>query len=449
MNKILCLPIELYKRELDTRLYLAVEAAKQGYEVLLGNWYDPVFKKVRDSVFFLSPGAGDTAYDLVKTFKANGNTIVFHDEEGLIRQSDELYLTKRIGRTAGELGDYHLAWNTDQAALLEKRGCRNVLVAGSTKFDLMRHAANLPQPDANQININTRFGTVNPLGGISTEELFRQQKASGAFDDDLMREQKAFVEKDRQTHAEFCKLIERLGAANHHQVTIRVHPSEDRGAYEVFADRFVNVTVEENLSLVESLARSKVMVHDGCTTALEAKCMGKRVVALRPPSVGDYYPTVANDISDRVFGSGDELAGWLNDENFQDLPTSVPEYILGVPVAASQNGFSTALLQIAERHNNATDFNTRLSASSRAWIIAKGWARTFKFRARAGLASLRSAEHQQRFRAATWLARKFPFLISIPEIRRRLALVATSLGHDPKDFEVGRVATMVIVLRKA
>ncbi len=71
-------------------------------------------------------------------------------------------------------------------------------------------------------------------------------------------------------------------------IVVRPHPTENHEAYKKIAARCKHVQVTNDGNVVPWLLAAKVLVHNGCTTGVEAYVMRVPVITYRP-SVNDYY----------------------------------------------------------------------------------------------------------------------------------------------------------------
>jgi len=322
--KTICFPIEIYEREIDSRLLLAIKVASKGAKAIVGRRNNKVFRQVSGATFFLSPGHANTSLKLVQKFEQADNTICFHDEEGFIRQSDQIYLEQRVGQTVCQHGKINFTWNKKQDDLLRSIQVTATRITGSPKFDLPL-IMKRPLPEEFRININTRFALANPAGEIGLEGMIELARTNGDFSEFDKKRLIERYEKDTVVYSEFLDLIERIGQDGSLPTAIRVHPAESQTRYREIAEKYSNVEVEKGVPLFDSINHTSVVVHDGCTTAFDAKLMDRPVVALRPESVGTYYDDLANNFSDVCCTSAGEVFELLsNARQSQELNSILP-----------------------------------------------------------------------------------------------------------------------------
>ena len=88
---------------------------------------------------------------------------------------------------------------------------------------------------------------------------------------------------------EFKKLIPALaGAFPDWTIIVRPHPTENQEAYHKIAATCKHVQVTNDGNVVPWLLAAKVLVHNGCTTGVEAYVMRVPAITYRP-TVNEYY----------------------------------------------------------------------------------------------------------------------------------------------------------------
>ena len=90
-QKLLCLPIDLFKREFFIKMYVALVAVKHGYQVIVGENNEKVFKRIKNGVFLLKDH-GIWHESRVKSAKKRGMINCAIDEEALIIGDTETYI---------------------------------------------------------------------------------------------------------------------------------------------------------------------------------------------------------------------------------------------------------------------------------------------------------------------------------------------------------------------
>lgn len=300
-KKLVCLPVEVFKREFDAKVFLGVKAIERGYQVVIGHHKDPVLLKTPVG-FYLYKDHGVGSVRLVNKWYEDDCVVAALDEEGLIRKSDSLYKQSRVNETAISRLEVVFAWGDDQRSLLERCGVeKNIVVSGNPRFDLLHLLSNVeesrdrPVSGRKRVLVNTRFGSVNSAAG---DEYVENMRRCGELEtEEDMQAWEHFAKNEAMLLDEFIRLIALLGERESLDVIVRPHPEELKSTYESVSRKYDNVEVDFDSSLVEHLGWCDVLIHDGCTTAIEGKAMGKTVLGLRPPSVDYDYGALANQFS--------------------------------------------------------------------------------------------------------------------------------------------------------
>jgi surface carbohydrate biosynthesis protein len=147
-NKYLYIPVEIYRRELNGMLILAITAAQSGWSVLLGGKRAimPYLNKLPEGIVLVKsvvPGE----YANLKKIKNEGHKITSLDAEGLILTQGPTGATERYSEQTIELADALFFWGKRQLRVakydfpsIQKRAH----VTGSPIFDFWRYRKFFP-----------------------------------------------------------------------------------------------------------------------------------------------------------------------------------------------------------------------------------------------------------------------------------------------------------------
>jgi surface carbohydrate biosynthesis protein len=449
------MPIELYKREIDTRLFLAGLAVNKGYDVLIGFHRDKIFKSAQNAVvFYKGHGLGNRS--VREQWKTNKNFVTALDEEGLIRGAgDSLYSRERLDPDGY---DRVFAWGDDQASLMSHAGMSNLTISGSPKFDitrLLKRKAYTQSSEKLQVCINTRFGQINPYTGDGVNPLDKFQEGISK----LCNNTDVYFEKETKIFSEFIKLIEYLKNSSNIDVVIRPHPVENKKVYEVLIRNTHNMSVDNNSPLFKVISDSDIIVHDACTTALEAKSAGKIVFTLRPGGLGSHYVDLANNFSDYVYESAHDLYKFITNSTAEDIRKCRRELDNHIThFIANWNGayfFEHFFDAIQDRGRNAAvryDVTDRLEA----YVPSSDRYKELIFRNLRG-AVIPTADEKFIETDATRKVfnksrakKKFPNGIRAREICKRLTLLEKALNHDfdITGIKVTKISRRAVIISK-
>lgn len=282
----LILPVEIQVRELDAKVLLACIAAQRGFPVVIGR-----LKSILASIgsfprsIYVSKGMGPGSVETFALLRRLGHAIAGWDEEALVHFPPETHFGKRVSPIAGRYLANIFAWGPESAELLRSNPqFRNsqIHVAGNPRLDLLRREVRpyfedevrtLRASYGEFILVNTNFPLVN-----SNREIFREGSSAngprplGVGGRGMTQE---FAEKLwRHKHDNFVRfqdMIPRLARAFPEVgIVIRPHPSEKPEVYQQLAAEHERVIVENEGNVIPWQMASRAMIHNGCTTGVEA-----------------------------------------------------------------------------------------------------------------------------------------------------------------------------------
>lgn len=316
----LYLPIETKVRELHGKTLLACFAAMKGFNVLIGAKKDihariPFLPKGTIFNFGLAKNMAKNS----KMYKKYGHKVAVIDEEGLVTLNDDLYLRHRVSKEALEVADTCFCWGERQARLIQKvaggTNCK-ICVTGNPRFDMLKpEYRTIFKKDVEKIKekygqfilINTNFGHGNHFAGDNF--LLESFKEKGWMKDSKDKE---FFLSNMKWHKrmliKFSEMIPELSNNfENYKIIIRPHPSENQDYWKKIAKKYPNVSVVHSGNVIPWLMAADLLVHNGCTTAIESFILGTKTVAYRPFIVADQETELPNVISTQVYNMAELL----------------------------------------------------------------------------------------------------------------------------------------------
>lgn len=288
------LPVETAARELDAKLLLTLFLQREGFEVVIGS-----HARLHNTIHRYPPGIYVAhLFDrkkrrIFRILRDLGHVIVAWDEEGLVRLSAEAYRQRRVDAVALSFVNRVYAWGREQAAVLEPVIAETdtaLCLTGNPRQDLYAPALRPLHEDlAAQIRarhgafvlINSNFGWINharaPRQGIekSDAELAAIARES--------RHPLEYIHFRYRMFRHFCALVPALARRfPERRIVVRPHPSENQAIWRQVAAGLDNVHVVYDHRLVPWLLAAECIVHNGCTTAVEAALLGKIPIDFRP-----------------------------------------------------------------------------------------------------------------------------------------------------------------------
>lgn len=313
-NQLVYLPVEVSRRELISRAFLACRLASSGHDVLVFSSY--LFD------FFGWPGPGIyigknvfrtyVPHDLsfYAAMKVAGIAVWYHDEEGAIYpgagpQEWEQILERRADLTSLSDEDKVLAWGNFQRDYYERKSLSaQIHVVGSVNFEVYRPelAYLFTDYDREQTHgaedyvlFNTRFSALNAFytgqGHAINSDLWT------SFATDPERYETLSQEGVLLYH--FVGLVAELALKHPQQrIVVRPHPLENPDFYRQLFQLMPNVAVGDKGDAGSWIRRSRCLVHNGCTTAIQAQIAGKPVITFVPPDSHDdrAAPSLPNEV---------------------------------------------------------------------------------------------------------------------------------------------------------
>jgi surface carbohydrate biosynthesis protein len=301
VTRTLIIPVENQVRELDPKLLLAYVAAKRGYSCILG-----FRREMHFQISSFPPGiylskSMTTASDLMfQIMRKLGHEIVAWDEEALVHLPPDTYFSRRLSPVAMAFVSHMLAWGQDNAELWQQYphfpSGAEIHVTGNPRNDLLRPeishyyektAGELRERYGDFILINTNFNHVNAFyPGLNLfvpndkpgGELKPGRAAKG-----MSREYAEGLRDHKQAiFAKFQEIIPAVEKAfPKYNVVVRPHPTENQEIYRQIAAGCERVKVTNEGNVVPWLMAARALIHNGCTTGVEAYVMGVPAISYR------------------------------------------------------------------------------------------------------------------------------------------------------------------------
>lgn len=291
-ERYLYIPVEIYRRELNGMLILALLAAEKGWKVILGGKKEifPRLNKLPEGVV-LSKSIVPGEYDNLKRIISEGHKIISLDAEGLIIEQGELGATSRYSQQTAALAELLFFWGNKQFERVQKYfpTVKSIgHVVGSPVFDYWRYQKFLsqkkPPRERKVILIATSFPFPNHV--ISEDlgrKLFKDSFDKNLTDEKYLEEFFPIGELLKISFPQFQKFTtELIREFPECDFILRPHISENPKPWIEIGNKFKNVTMSltENFSSV--LVKSDMLIHFNSTTAIEAKYHDKAVITYIP-----------------------------------------------------------------------------------------------------------------------------------------------------------------------
>lgn len=314
-NICVLLPLEVYSREIDAKLLLANKLCERGYKVILADHvhirymtyffskgvyigknmhlYPPPYKKVIRRIF--GKNLLNTWYfDLLK--KRSYSTI-YLEEEGAYFSAvssglTEKFLKDRFSTENLRKDDYVATWGETQAFFYKKNAPykNNILNTGHPRFDLYskkyrdyyrNDAARFKGLYGEYILVNTNYTLANNQKGLNG--IFTKSSIYDPNNKDLMLDFSGRWNEQMVRYSAIVNLIFVLALKLPSKTfVVRPHPGESEETYVYIFRDVKNVLVTKEGSVGAWLRGSECLIHDGCTTGLEAALLEKKIINYNP-----------------------------------------------------------------------------------------------------------------------------------------------------------------------
>jgi surface carbohydrate biosynthesis protein len=304
----LIIPVENQVRELDPKLLLACIAARRGFPSYIGSRREFHFEITSfPRGIYLSKSVTSASDLMFRIMRCLGHEVVAWDEEALVHLPAETYYSRRLSPVAMNHVSRFFAWGEDNAELwrqyphLPKDAV--IDVTGNPRNDLLRpelhsyydkEVEEIKKAHGNFILVNTNFNHVNAFTQV--QNLFQPVEKAGDIPKfgraakGMTREYAEGLRDHKQAIFEdFKHMIPVLDAAfPDYGIVVRPHPTESQEIYHDIAARCKRVKVTNEGNVVPWLLATRALIHNSCTTGVEAFVMRVPAVTYRA-SINETY----------------------------------------------------------------------------------------------------------------------------------------------------------------
>ncbi len=339
MKPPLIIPVENQVRELDPKLLLACVAARRGFTSIIGSHRKIDFRIASlPRSFYLCKSFTIKNLHMFRIMHGLGQAILSWDEEALVHLPDAMYFSRRLSPLSLRYVSHLFAWGEDNARMWRRYrdmpGDIPIHITGNPRADLLRpdirdfyrdEADALREKYGRFVLVNTNFNHVNAF--YPSQNLFRpvkhpgEQAKFGKAARGMSHEFARSLQEHKQALFEHFKaMIPRLhDAFPDYSIVIRPHPTESPLVYQRLAAGRARVHVINEGNVVPWLMATSALVHNGCTTAVEAYSLGLPAVS--------YRASVHNEIDEAFYGLPNRLS--IQCFTLEELLQSLDEILSG------------------------------------------------------------------------------------------------------------------------
>jgi len=320
----LIIPVENQVRELDPKLLLACIAVRKGFSVIIGSHREVDFRVTSfPKSWYLNKSMTERNLSMLWIMKKIGHEVLTWDEEALVHLPPETYYSRRLSPKAIRYNSHLFAWGEDNAELWRQYpyfpAGTPIHVTGNPRSDMLRPEMRaFYEPESEEIRkkygkyilVNTNFNHVNAF--FPAQNLFRPVKEAGEepqFGKAAVGMSRKYAEglRDHKLSilAAFKDLIPILDREfPDHSIIVRPHPTENQQVYQDIANGCQHVYVTNDANVVPWLMGADALIHNGCTTGVEAYVMGIPAISYRAKINEEYdlgFYRLPNLISHQCF----------------------------------------------------------------------------------------------------------------------------------------------------
>jgi surface carbohydrate biosynthesis protein len=321
----LLIPVENQVRELDPKLLLACIAARRGFTSVIGSRRE--MEMLIDSFprsIYLSKSMTVRSLLFFWVAAKYGHEIITWDEEALVHLPPETYFSRRLHPAAIRYVSHLFAWGEENAELWRQYPDLPpgipIHVTGNPRSDMLRpqmhpyyaaDVAEIRREFGDFILVNTNFNHVNAFG--EDMNLFKDARRPGERPRfgraarGMSREYAEGLREHKQAvMADFERMLPLLEESFPEvTVVVRPHPTESHDVYRRLAEGCRRVRVTNQGNVVPWLLSARALIHNGCTTGVEAFELGVPALSYRATvnaTYDDGFYRLPNAVSHNCFG---------------------------------------------------------------------------------------------------------------------------------------------------
>ena len=311
----LVVSVESQVREFDAKLLLSCIAAERGFRVFIGQHIE-LRNKILGNLFntiYISKALTEGHHKTVASLQRVITPIITGwDEEALVYYSPELYRQRRVHKDTLPYFKLIFAWGQDNKENLEyfHPNPGQIEITGNPRVDILRpefsgffdhEVSSIKKKYGSFILFNSNFGKVNPFNKLYKHLPLPEELGSIAADANLKNYDPDLAVYRHQLLDHFIQILPSLAEKfSNFRIIIRPHPAEGYDLWVAVAKKHPNIVVIREGNVIPWLKACSALIHNGCTTAVEAAILGLQPVSYRPISHAYFDPMLPNNLSYQV-----------------------------------------------------------------------------------------------------------------------------------------------------
>ena len=323
-RRTLYLPVEIKPRELLGKTLLAARAVERGWRVFIGGieMHDYMGDAFPPGLL-IENNIRDTKADRLHRTRNRGGRVADLCEESALYQHGDEYWGRKIGSRSLAATDLILAVGARSER--DVRSCwpeaaDKLVLTGNPRFDILsRRLRCVHDDEARAIRerygrfllVNSNFGPVNPFKtGIDVVAVL-QRDGKLSTPEQVARQRRYIAYKTRhlQQMQSLLSIVAEAGVFE--SIVVRPHPAENHDAWRRWGAA-LKIDVRYEGSAAPWMLAADMILHPGCTTAVEALLLDRPAVSFVPEPDSEFL-NQADVISAKVACAAELLAlvpGW-------------------------------------------------------------------------------------------------------------------------------------------
>ena len=288
-------PIEVTKRELDSRILLTVRLLQKKESKVFIYYYknfnklNKIIKKnnilIENSPSFLSK------FKFFQLKNKNINLVMLDEEGAISTRHSSNYSRKGFNNKKLRFYRYIFTWGEEEKKQIIKNNknlnLNNIVISGNPRMELSKNKYSeyfrgiKKYYEKKVILINFAFGLANSY--VPYDHLVLYWKHNSSSYSDFSKRINPIFEYQNKTFYPFLNGIEEMVKHFKNEIfLLRIHPTEKISTYKKIFFKYKNVIFDTKSSLQEWLPYSKLVIHNGCTTGIESYIGEKKVICYLP-----------------------------------------------------------------------------------------------------------------------------------------------------------------------
>lgn len=340
-------PIEIKNRELISRIYFAIKAAKSNWSIVIGkkNRFINYIRKLQPGNY-ISKSIGD--FKIIDKYLTEQKfTKSFIDEEGLMSFNSK-FTHRRTNEKFLNIIENYFLWGKNHEKEMKDlfpKYINRFKVSGNSRIDiLLDQDVKIYKNESKTIKkifgefflLTTKFGKVNYIKRKNVISWYDSQLKKGLLSNESQKNLcKRSVEHEKRNFENFKKFLGDYEKSDTKiKILIKVHPSEDPRTWKnlIRNNNYKKIYMCDDRFYTNSyIMGCKALIQNNCTTSLEALYMKKESLQLK--SYED--PEVEYEIPKKVsknFKNNDEIINYLKQisdkENFNKINEEILDFYI-------------------------------------------------------------------------------------------------------------------------